>query len=134
MNPEEFRFKDNRRAVMTGESWPGLDLSARPVMGRGPLPPGTVIESDAGDGKHYHGKIDVDGVTVIPATNADFKDVHREKTDLDRRKEIMKGNWALHTRRARDKSFGTIGDRLGELIEAAKTAREYWKLTGESII
>lgn len=129
MTEEEFRFKDMRPGPSTG--WPALDLRGKSIAGRGPLPPGTIVDYVVGPDVYASGIVGDDGITIKPRPKSTFDD--KAKSELERRKEILKGNFALHIRRARDKTFGGVGDRLGECLDAARTAIEYYKLTGEPI-
>lgn len=130
MTEEEFRFQD-KRSPSAVEAWPALDLTASRDLSkrlgdagfaRDNLPPGTSIRYVDDNGVEHSAVVGPDGKTLIT------------DTDMKRRKEILQGNFYLHVRRARDKTFGGVKDRLTEVLEAAKTAREYFNLTGESIV
>lgn len=47
--------------------------------------------------------------------------------------DILKGNRALHVRRAADPNYGTFEDRLDEVFAAIEDEKRYFTLTGENM-
>lgn len=59
-----------------------------------------------------------------------FKDTRPRDENLLR---ILRGNYALFMRRARDPNYGTKDDRAGEEHMACITRDRYFELTGETL-